>query len=220
MTPDYQDKGINFYCCDCIELLKEKPDNYYNLAIVDPPYTDTFRTGNWVKVCANQKKYKDVINILKGKKPDEKYFVDLFRISKNQIIWGGNYFTLPVNRCWLCWYKSKSDNYFSDFELAWTSFDKVSKMFDFLWSGMLQGNMKNKEYKIHPTQKPVALYRWLLKNYAKPGDRIFDSHGGSMSSAIACALDGFEMDICEIDREYFDMAVKRFKESTCQMKLF
>lgn len=212
MKPDYQDKGINFYNCDCMTLLKEKPDNYWNLAIIDPPYGEgqhfNFRFGE---------------NVYNNCKPAIDYWSELFRISINQIVWGGNYFTdnLPVNRCWISWYKGQPINSFSDFELAWTSFDLVSKGVKIESYGFNHADKRNTgQSTIHPTQKPIQLYRWLLQNYAKAGQRILDTHGGSGSSAIACAMEGFEMDYCEIDREYFDASIKRFKESTCQMKLF
>jgi len=118
------------------------------------------------------------------------------------------------------WLKNLSDNYFSDGELAWTSFDRVLKCFDFHWSGMLQGDMKNKEVKIHPTQKPVALYRWLLQNYAKPGQRILDTHGGSMSIAIACDIEGYDLTLCELDKDYFEAGKKRLEQHQQQPRMF
>lgn len=184
-------------------------DNAYDLAICDPPYTDDFRTDVWIESAARQKEYPRHREILTGKKPGAEYFAELRRVSKHQIIWGGNYFQLPISGCWIVWNKKDSDNYFADAELAWTSFDKVTKAFNFKWSGMLQGDMKNKETRIHPTQKPVALYKWLLTKYAKPGWRILDTHLGSGSSAIAAVELKYEMLGCEIDEQYFATAVER-----------
>jgi len=196
------------------------PDNHFDLAIVDPPYMDCFNTDNWVETSAPQKDYKDKQLTLSGKKPSEEYFKHLFRASRNQIIWGGNYFILPISRGWIVWYKSKSDNYFSDAEMAWSSFDRVTKVFDFLWSGMLQGNMKNKEQRLHPTQKPIALYRWLLKNYAKQGDLILDTHVGSASSLIAFEEMGFDYVGFELDADYYRDSCKRIEAFRAQPKLF
>jgi len=215
-----KDKNITLYNMDCMELLKNTEDNYYDLAIVDPPYMDVFKTDNWVETSAKQKYYKNRQNTLTDKKPNEEYFNHLFRVSKNQIVWGGNYFNLPISRGWIFWLKGLQDNYFSDGELAWTSFDRILKCFDFMWSGMLQRDMKNKEIKIHPTQKPVKLYEWLLQNYAKEGNKILDTHLGSGSIAIACNRLKYELTACELDTEYFEASVKRYKEQTAQIQLF
>ena len=147
-------------------------------------------------------------------KPTVEYFDELRRVSKYQIIWGANNFTLPPTEYFIIWNKKQTVDNFASAEYAWTNYPMPAKIFEY------SIHKHNQIEKIHPTQKPVALYRWLLKNYAKPGDRILDTHGGSMSSAIACALGGYEMDICEIDREYFDAAIKRFRDSTCQIELF
>jgi site-specific DNA-methyltransferase (adenine-specific) len=205
---------------DCIEYMQKFEDNYFDLAIVDPPYMDVFNTDMWVGTGAKQKSYKNRQDTLTDRKPNDEYFIELRRVSKNQIIWGGNYFTLPISRGWICWYKSKSDNYFSDAELAWTSYDKILKVFEYVWSGMLQQNMKDKENRIHPTQKPVALYRWLLQNYAKQGDKILDTHLGSGSSRIAADMEGFDFYGCELDKDYFDASCKRFDDYKKQIKLF
>jgi site-specific DNA-methyltransferase (adenine-specific) len=215
-----KDKNITLYNMDCMELLKNTEDNYYDLAIVDPPYMDNFNTDNWVATNAKQKDYKNRQQTLTNNKPNKEYFNQLIRVSKNQIIWGGNYFLLPVSRGWVFWLKNQSDNYFSDGELAWTSFDRILKCFNFMWSGMLQGDMKNKESKIHPTQKPVKLYEWILQNYAKEGDKILDTHLGSGSIAIACNRLKYELTACELDNEYFEASVKRYKEQTSQIQMF
>lgn len=208
------------YNQDCMEAMKEMSDNQFDLAIVDPPYMDVFVTDNWVGTSAKQKSYKNRQDTLTNKKPNKNYFKELIRVSKNQIIWGGNYFNLPISRGWVFWLKGMQDNYFSDGELAWTSFDRVLKCFDFMWSGMLQGDMKNKEIKIHPTQKPVKLYEWLLMKYAKEGDTILDTHLGSGSIAIACHNLGFELTGYEIDKEYFEAAKKRIEQHKQQGRLW
>jgi len=205
---------------DCMEFLRSQPDKAFDLAIVDPPYMDHFNTDNWVATSAAQGQYANRQETLTGKMPTAEYFDELRRVSSHQIIWGGNYFSLPISRGWVFWLKNLSDNYFSDGELAWTSFDRVLKCFDFHWSGMLQGDMKNKEVKIHPTQKPVALYRWLLKNYAKPGDKILDTHLGSGSIAIACDMEGFDLVGCELDADYIAGARKRLAGHQSAPRLF
>ena len=158
------------------------------------------------------------------KKPVEKVILDeIIRVSKNQIIWGANHFIsrLPYDSsCWIVWDKENGENDFADCELAWTSFNTAVRKFTFRWAGMLQGNMKDKETRIHPTQKPVQLYKWLLKNYAKTEYKIFDSHLGSGSSAIAAYDFGCDFVGCEIDKDYYDAAVKRFENHKLQMKLF
>ena len=205
---------------DNIELMARYDDNYFDLAIVDPPYMNTFNTDNWVETSAKQKPYKNRQETLTDKKPNKKYFKELFRVSKNQIIWGGNYFELPISRGWVFWLKGMQNNYFSDGELAWSSFDRVLKCFNFMWSGMWQGDMKNKEVKIHPTQKPVKLYEWLLMNYAKEGDKILDTHLGSGSIAIACHNLGFDLTACELDKENYNAAIKRIEQHKAQIRMF
>jgi site-specific DNA-methyltransferase (adenine-specific) len=197
-----------------MEFMRDKPDKFYKLAIVDPPYGGgqhfNFRYGTGDQVYDSHK-------------PDPSYFLELFRVSENQIVWGGNYFTscLPENRCWISWYKGNPVNTFSDFELAWTSFDKVSKAVKIESYGFNHADKRRThEPTIHPTQKPIQLYHWLLQNYAKPDDNILDTHGGSMSSAIACDMEGFDLDICEIDKEYFDAGVKRFENYKQQLTIF
>lgn len=209
------------YLEDCVKALKRFNDNHFDLAIVDPPYMDVFNTDNWVETCAKQKSYKNRQDTLTDKKPNDEYFVELRRVSKNQIIWGGNYFTLPISRGWICWYKSKQDNYFSDAELAWTSYDKILKVFEYVWSGMLQQNMKNKEVKIHPTQKPISLYDFCFQ-YAKleKGAKVLDTHLGSGSSRIAAYKGGFNFVGFEIDQEYYEKQEKRFNDFKSQLRLF
>jgi len=210
---------IRAYLGDCMDWMQATADKAYDMAIVDPPYGigmdgGTIGGGN----LAAPKNYS--IKNWDSKKPDSYYFDELQRVSKNQIIWGGNYYGLKGTSCYIVWDKDNGNNCFADCELAWTSFKTAVRKFTWKWQGMFQQNMANKEERIHPTQKPIALYRWLLKNYAKAEQRIFDSHGGSFSSAVACYIEGFDLDICEIDAEYFEAAVKRFKQATKQYNLF
>jgi site-specific DNA-methyltransferase (adenine-specific) len=199
-------------------LMARYPDKHFDLAIVDPPYGINASKGTWGS--SNKGKVTNY-----GKKdwdkrpPIDEYFVELRRVSKNQIIWGGNYFGLPVSSCWLVWDKLNSGD-FADCELAWTSFTTAVRKFTWRWNGMLQGDMKKKEHRIHPTQKPVALYKWLLHNYAKEGGKILDTHLGSGSIAIACHDYGFDLTACELDKEYFDDAMKRIDKYVRQQKLF
>ena len=204
---------MKLYNQDCLPAMKEMPDNAFSLAIVDPPYGGgqhfNFRYGD-------DKVYQNI-------KPTSEYFKQLFRISTNQIIWGGNYFAdmLPVNRCWLSWYKGQPINAFSDFELAWTSFDQTSKAVKIESYGFNHADKRNTGQKpIHPTQKPIALYAWLLTNYAKPGQTILDTHGGSMSIAIACYDLGYDLTVYEIDKEYFEAATERIERHKAQGQLF
>lgn len=205
------------YNMDCIEGMKQFPDKFFELAIVDPIYGDNTRGGwNNNPHCADKlAKANDYpISIWNQEKTGKEYFDELFRVSKNQIIWGGNYFQTSISKdsqCWIVWDKQNGDNHFADCELAWTSFNTAVRKFDFRWAGMLQGNMKNKEQRIHPTQKPVALYKWLLNNYAKQGDKILDTHLGSASSIIACIDMKFDYVGFEIDKQYFDLAQKRIQ---------
>ena len=217
---EYHLGGINLYQMDCMELLRQTPDKYYSLGIIDPPY-GIGQDGSTNKTrgkLATPKDYKPFYgNDLFP--PDEKYLNELVRVSKNQIIWGANHFLGWTSPCWIVWDKDNSGD-FADCELAWTSFTTAVRKFKFRWNGMLQQDMKNKEERIHPTQKPVKLYRWLLKNYAKEGDKILDTHGGSMSSAIACHQMGFDLTLCELDKDYYEAGVKRFREQTMQQSLF
>lgn len=208
---------------DCMEAMKEIPDKYFELAIVDPPYgIGESGESNKTRSCmAKSKEYK----AFAGKDlepPDGEYFVDLQRVSKNQIIWGANHFIahIPQNSpCWIVWDKDNGLNDFADCELAWTSFESAVRQFTFKWHGMLQQNMKDKEIRIHPTQKPVALYKWLLTNYAKPGDKILDTHVGSASSLIACYDLGFDFLGFELDTDYFNAAQDRLQKHMAQGRL-
>jgi site-specific DNA-methyltransferase (adenine-specific) len=223
---------IELLNCDCMDYMSGCADNSFDLAVVDVPYgigesmnDNTSRGKGRGKLQSTALAYaKDY-----GRKdwdkqsPGIEYFIELFRVSKNQIIWGANHFISKISfdsPCWIVWDKVNYGNDFADCELAWTSFKTAVRMFRFQWNGLLQGDMKNKEKRIHPTQKPVALYRWIFQNYAKPGQRILDTHLGSGSSAIAAHYAGLDFVGCELDKEYYDAATKRFKQETRQMTLF
>ena len=221
-------KGIEmldfgFYLMDCMEGMKKFPDDFFDLAICDPPYGGVTRGGymsNTSSVLARNKDYH--LSLWDMDKPDEKYFTELRRVSKNQIIWGGNYFAslLSDSQGWIVWDKENGENHFADAELAWTSFDKATRIFRFRWQGMLQGDMKHKEIRIHPTQKPVALYKWLISNFAKEGDIILDTHVGSGSSLIACHNTNHKYVGFEIDETYYRLAKERIDKETAQMNIF
>lgn len=203
---------------DCLELMRTLPDKCFQLAIADPPYgikadkNQKERAGTqYGKSMARCKDYGTSDWDMQA--PDQAFFDELRRVSRNQIVWGANHFIerLPINSpCWIVWDKKTGDNCYADCELAWTSFDTAVRKFDFMWKGMFQQNMANKEERIHPTQKPVALYAWLLQHYAKPGDRIFDPMMGSQSSRIAAYKLGFDYVGCELDKEYFAKGCERF----------
>jgi len=201
---------VNFYNVDCVEFMKSKPDKCYDLAIVDPPYGIDINP-NMGRKKGKAKKHSDIS--WDAEIPTDEYFKELFRVSVNQVIWGGgNYFPLPPTKHVIFWDKMTPEGLsFSDGELAWTSFNKAIKK----WT------MRNVTGdKIHPTQKPIQLYRWLLRTYAEKGMKILDTHGGSMSIAIACNMEGFNLDICEINTEYFNAGVKRFENHKKQGVLF
>jgi site-specific DNA-methyltransferase (adenine-specific) len=191
---------------DNMELMARYPDNYFDLAIVDPPYTNEVKG---LKIGYNRNfNFETLKNA-----PNKRYIDELFRVSKNQIIWGFNYFLelLPNTDSVICWFKHQN-GYFSECEYAWSSVKK-SRLFD-------RPYQQDQYNKIHPTQKPVALYKWLLDKYAKDGDKILDTHLGSGSIAIACHEYGFELTACELDTEYFEKAVERIKNHVAQQKLF
>ena len=207
---------------DNIKLMARYPDNYFDLAIVDPPYgidiakngslgTDKFKAKNWDK-----------------ETPKKQYFNELKRVSKNQIIWGYNYMTdkLPPCKGFIYWNKLNHHDNRSDGELAYTSFNKLARHFEYMWDGNRYGfkgainGVGKKSIRIHPTQKPVKLYEWLLMNYAKEGDKILDTHLGSGSIAIACYNLGYSLTACELDKDYYDAAIKRLKQHQAQQTLF
>ncbi len=209
---------------DCMEYMKGLEDNAFDLAIVDPPY-GIGENGSTNKSRCKLAIAKDYKPFAGGdiKPPSLDYFNELNRVSKNQIIWGANHFCSIFggsSSCWIVWDKMTGNSDFADCELAYTSFKTAVRKFSFQWSGMLQGDMKNKEHRIHPTQKPVKLYQWLLKNYAKEGDRILDTHLGSGSSAIAAHYGGFDFVGTELDKDYYEAACRRFDSETAQMAMF
>ncbi len=228
---------INLYNEDCMPAMEKMKDNQYDLAIIDPPYgikiggksggkterDKPFGKGGFERAGKNKKVDATIYRVFKDDKPpDRKFFKEIIRISRNQIMFGANHFISNIpfdSSCWIVWDKDNSGN-FADAELAWTSFKTSVRIFQFRWNGMLQEHMKYKEIRIHPTQKPIALYRWLLKNYAKPGETILDTHGGSMSIAIACFDMGHDLDLYEIDKDYFEAGKKRFENHMKQIRLF
>lgn len=198
------------YNKDCLEAMKEMSDNQFDLAIVDPPYG----LGDSVVNSGGRfKKYENKNGNWDKEIPTKKYFDELFRVSKNQIIWGGNYFPLPTNKCFIIWDKKQPQGIsFAMCEYAWASFNKVAQIFYTRTQGQKQ--------RFHPTQKPVKLYEWLLINYANQGDTILDTHLGSGSIAIACHNLGYELTGYEIDKEYFEAANKRIEQHKQQIRLF
>jgi site-specific DNA-methyltransferase (adenine-specific) len=202
--------GIDLRCQDCMEYMRGLEDGAFDLAIVDPPYglpkQSTHGRGKLKNRILNAGHIQDW-----DVAPNQEYFDELFRVSKHQIIWGGNYFDLPPTRGVICWDKCQPFENFSQWEMAWTSFATPASLFRF-------DNRTGD--KIHPTQKPVDLYRWLLHKYAKGGWKILDTHIGSGSSAIACYMEGHELVGCEINEEYFNKMVVRVKNSMAQGSLF
>lgn len=200
---------INLYHMNCMELMLNKPDNAYDLAIVDPPYG----------IGANMQGSRPMGQMMKNKEwnnevPDERFFNELMRVSRNQIIWGANYYSqhLPPSRCWVVWDKKQPEKCrFSMNELAYTSFKTTPLTFY---------SVPDRKDRIHPCQKPVSLYKWLLHHYAEKGNKILDTHLGSGSIAIACSDYGFDLDACEIDFDYLSSARERLMRHEAQYKLF
>lgn len=223
---------FGFYNMDCMEGMALFPDKFFDLAIVDPVYGDVtgggYTTAKWDKTShhigtglANQKAYHR--GIWNQEKTPPEYFKELFRVSKNQVIWGGNFFveSLPSSQGWIVWDKQLPEGLsFSDCELAFTSFNVGLRIFRYMWNGMLQGNMKNREHRCHPTQKPVALYEWILNRYSKEGDIILDTHVGSGSSLIACYNTNHKYVGFEIDPEYYKLAKQRIDQETAQLNIW
>lgn len=214
-----------FYNMDCMEGMKQFPDEFFDLAIVDPVYGGVTAGGYFTnsqgkaRVAKVNKYHNSIWNQSKTRK---EYFNELFRVSKNQIIWGGNYFIEEIGRnsqCWIVWDKDNTGR-FADAELAYTSFNTATRIFKYRWNGMLQEPGKEHEHRIHPTQKPIALYTWLLSKYAKPGDTILDTHVGSASSLIACYRGGYSYWGFEIDKDYFEQANKRLEQEKAQVSMF
>ena len=223
------------YNMDCMEAMRDMPDNAFDLAVCDPPYginADQFNNGSGASkdkrlygtaVRSRKERLNHGCGVLKNRilnrsdffwdsaPPPQEYFTELFRVSKNQVIWGGNYFQLPPTRCVLCWDKKQPWPNFSQFELAWTSFDRPAKIF------RMANTMAGK---IHPTQKPVELYAWIYSEFAKPGDKILDTHLGSGSSRIAAYDAGLDFVGYEIDEEYFRKQEERFAAHSAQVSFF
>ena len=205
------------YLEDCVKALKRFNDNHFDLAIVDPPYGNIDAIG----LIDNKKKGKQATKrtnykLFENIAPDDEYYCELARVSKNQIIWGGNFLGLCGGV--IVW--QKNGTAFGEAEVAICSTHKSVKVFEYTWNGMIQQNMKDKEIRIHPTQKPVALYEWILANYAKPNDLILDTHLGCGSSRIAAYKGGFNFVGFEIDQEYYDKQEKRFNDFKSQLRLF
>jgi site-specific DNA-methyltransferase (adenine-specific) len=195
---------------DNMLLMSRYPDKYFDLAIVDPPYGISITKQSGFGALNKEKKFWD------NETPTKEYFKELKRVSKNQIIWGANYFLENLNStpCFIAWDKMNGTNDMADFELAWTSFNTACRRFD------MHHFSSGYDSKIHPTQKPVKLYKWILDKYAKEGDKILDTHLGSGSIAIACHDYGFDLTACELDKEYFDKAIERIENHKAQLKLF
>lgn len=216
--------NISIYNCDCMELLKQTPDNYYSLALVDPPY-GIGESSNDNKGRSKLAKSKDYgSKKWDDKAPNKEYFNELKRVSKNQIIFGANHFIENIpeanSSCWIVWDKVNGENDFADCELAYCSLKTAVRKISLRWHGMLQHDMKNKEIRIHPTQKPVKLYEWLLMNYAKKGDKILDTHLGSGSIALACHNLGFDLTACELDKDYYNKSIDRIQNHVNQLRIF
>ncbi len=202
---------------DNMILMARYPDNYFDLAIVDPPYgigidgqkKSINKNPKHNRKSHTQKNWDNSI-------PNLEYFNELKRVSKNQIIWGGNYFTeyLKPTKAWIFWYKGQRDLTMSDGEMAWMSFDTVTRQFELNRASLITQNT------FHPTEKPYKLYKWILDKYAKPNDKILDTHLGSGSIAIACHDYGFDLTACELDKEYFYKAIERINNHVAQQNLF
>jgi len=206
------------YLEDCVTALKRYNDNHFDLAIVDPPYgIDMANKINSVTggIKHNAKDWDKYT-------PTQEYWDELFRVSKNQIVWGGNYFMSKIKRdspCWIFWDKNNGDSLFADGEMAWTSFDSPVRLAKIHWCGSAAKH-ETGQNKIHPTQKPIKLYDWIMQKYAKPNDLILDTHLGSGSSRIAAYKDGFNFVGFEIDKEYYEKQEKRFNDFKSQLRLF
>jgi site-specific DNA-methyltransferase (adenine-specific) len=207
---------------DNMQLMARYKDNHFDLAIVDPPYGIDADKKNSVKKLQSKKSAvlsKDYGNQKwDSDMPTDDYFAELKRVSKKQIVWGANFFNLQGGM--LYWHKQVTMPTYSQGEIAWLSWLNKIDFVDIAWHGMIQHDMKNKEQRIHPTQKPVKLYEWLLMNYAKEGDKILDTHLGSGSIAIACHNLGFDLTACELDEDYYNASIKRIEQHKQQTRLF
>ncbi|UWD54773.1 MAG: DNA methylase [Bacteriophage sp.] len=222
----------SFINADCLDIMRQYPDDYFELAIVDPPYFSGPEKrkfyGRKISPIGVQRLYGQTLEWLI---PNKNYFDELFRVSKNQIIWGVNYFDYFFGSGRIVWDKVNGQSSFSDCEIAYCSFHDSVRLFRYMWNGMMQGksiseghiqqgNKALNEVRIHPTQKPVNLYIWILQNYASVGDKILDTHVGSASSLIACEELGFDYVGCELDKNIFDLAKQRLEAYKMQVKLF
>ena len=210
---------------DCMDVMKTYKDNEFDLAVVDPPYGIDINNQSQGKGGGVARKIDYAVKDWDKCAPDKEYFFELWRVSKNQIIWGANHFIESVyfanSPCWIVWDKINGKNDFADCELACTSFKTAVRIFRFMWNGMLQGEMHNKEHRIHPTQKPVKLYEWIYMNYAEEGQSILDTHLGSGSNAIAAHYEKMGRFVgIELDEDYYKAACKRIKTVTKQTTLF
>jgi site-specific DNA-methyltransferase (adenine-specific) len=210
--------GLQITNEDNMQLMARYEDNHFDLAIVDPPYgIERFKkvTENYSEKDVHAKRFQKMETV-NNNKPLNDYWNDLFRVSKNQIIWGANNFALPPSEYFLCWNKEQAMPNFATLEYAWVSMGlkKPAKLFTY------SIHKHNQTDKIHPTQKPVKLYEWLLMNYAKEGDKILDTHLGSGSIAIACYNLGFDLTACELDKDYYEAALKRIEQHQSQQRLF
>ena len=218
MTPTATspDGRIRFWNCDCMDYLKSLSEKAHDLCWCDSPYgigEDGSKNGSRGNL-AISKDYKPY-NSGDNNCPKKEYWDEIFRVSKNQIIWGANHFISKIpldSSAWIVWDKDNGDNDFADCELAWTSFDCAVRKFKYTWNGMLQQNMKNKQQRIHPNEKPINLIRWALNKYAQKGQKILSPFGGGMGDAIGCDIEGFELDICESDPFYFNLGYARFMD--------
>jgi site-specific DNA-methyltransferase (adenine-specific) len=215
--------SLDLHLADCMDLMAKYPDGHFDLAVVDPPYgigedgKKNHSRGKAAKPTLYTPKEWDRAT------PPLEYFAELRRVSKHQIIWGANHMMEKIMRgspSWIIWDKQNQGKDFADAELAYTSHKKAARIFQFRWDGMLQGDMANKEKRIHPTQKPVRLYDWIFKNYAAPGMKVLDTHLGSGSIAIAAHYAGIHLTACEIDPEYFAASKARIERETSQQSLF
>lgn len=222
----------SFICGDCMDYLPQFPDNYFDIAVVDPPYFSGPEKRNYygrtVSPIGVQRHYKPSAE---WSVPEKPYFDELARVSKHQIVWGCNYFDYHFGSGRIIWDKCNGDSSFSDCEIAYCSMHDSVRLFRYMWNGMFQGksiaeghiqqgNKKLNEKRIHPTQKPVALYEWILNRYARKGDKILDTHVGSASSLIACHNMGYEYIGFEKDEHYYNMANERLERETAQISLF
>ena len=250
MSIDLTKQNGYFINADCMKGMKQFPDKFFDLAIVDPPYginigsepgggtSETSRSGEEETSGSNRRRNSVRKQIIVGgglckppktykafddsHTPDAAYFKELMRVAKRVIIWGGNYFldNLGATECLIVWDKRRRGLNFADCEIAWTNIKQPCRIFEFKWNGMLQEDMKNKEFRIHPTQKPVQLYKWLLYTFSKPEDVILDTHVGSASSLVACRETGRRYVGFEIDPDYYQMAKKRLDDAEAQMNIF